>query len=76
MTTIDSGSRSNFELPELEEKERENERLRTELQEWKRKYEAAKKRDIAFTNSEKEVEPLYTSLDSAGVHEADLGMPG
>ena len=76
MTTIDSGSHPELGFKDLEEKERENERLRAELEEWKRKYEAAKKRDIAFTNSEKEVQALYTSLDSAGVHEADLGMPG
>jgi len=63
-------------ITELDQKERENERLRAELEEWKRKYEAAKKRDIAFTNSEKEVQALYTSVDSAGLHEADLGLPG
>ncbi len=63
-------------ITELDEKERENTRLRAELEEWKKKYAAAKKRDIAFTNSEKEVQPLYTSADSAGLHEADLGMPG
>jgi methylmalonyl-CoA mutase, N-terminal domain len=75
VTSIDA-EREGYGLTELEEKERENERLRTELAEWKRKFEAARKRDIAFTNSEKEVAALYTSLDSAGVHEADLGMPG
>ena len=63
-------------ITDLDQKERENERLRAELEEWKRKYDAAKKRDIAFTNSEKEVQALYTSLDSAGLHEADLGLPG
>jgi methylmalonyl-CoA mutase N-terminal domain/subunit len=63
-------------ITELDQKERENERLKAELEEWKRKYEAAKKRDIAFTNSEKEVQPLYTSIDSSGLHEADLGLPG
>ena len=63
-------------ITELDQKERENERLKAELEEWKKKYEAAKKRDIAFTNSEKELQALYTSLDSAGVHEADLGLPG
>ena len=63
-------------ITELDQKERENERLKAELEQWKRKYEAAKKRDIAFTNSEKEVQALYTSLDSAGLHEADLGLPG
>jgi len=63
-------------ITELDQKERENERLKAELEEWKKKYEAAKKRDIAFTNSEKEVQALYTSVDSAGLHEADLGLPG
>jgi len=63
-------------ITELDQKERENERLKAELEQWKKKYEAAKKRDIAFTNSEKEVQALYTSLDSAGLHEADLGLPG
>jgi methylmalonyl-CoA mutase N-terminal domain/subunit len=76
VTTIDSGSRPELGLSELEDKERENQRLRAELEAWKRRYESAKKRDIAFTNSEKEVQPLYTSIDSSGVHEADLGMPG
>ena len=76
MTSIDAGQQEGYATPDLEEKERENERLRAELEEWKRKYLAAKKRDIAFTNSEKEVQPLYTSIDSAGLHEADLGLPG
>ena len=76
MTSIDAGRGQGFEAPAIEDKDRENERLRAELEEWKRKYLAAKKRDIAFTNSEKEVQPLYTSVDSAGLHEADLGLPG
>jgi methylmalonyl-CoA mutase N-terminal domain/subunit len=63
-------------ITELDQKERENERLRAELEEWKKKFEAQEKREIAFTNSEKEVQALYTSIDSAGVHEADLGLPG
>ena len=76
MTTIDSGSRSALGLGDIEDRERENQRLREELEVWKRKYDSATKRDIAFTNSEKEVKALYTSVDSAGVHEADLGLPG
>ncbi|HEX6574929.1 MAG TPA: methylmalonyl-CoA mutase family protein [Gemmatimonadaceae bacterium] len=75
MTTIDPASRQDYSI-ELEEQERENERLRSEVADWRRKYESAKKRDIAFTNSEKEVQPLYTSLDVGGLHEADLGLPG
>jgi methylmalonyl-CoA mutase N-terminal domain/subunit len=69
VTSIDAKSGQDYQL--------ENSRLRAELEEWKRKYEAAKQRDIAFTNSEKEVRPLYTSLDTAELHdEADLGLPG
>ncbi len=56
--------------------ERENERLRAELEEWKVRFAAAQKRDIAFTNSEAEVEPLYTALDTAGLDADDLGVPG
>ncbi|HXV16898.1 MAG TPA: methylmalonyl-CoA mutase family protein, partial [Gemmatimonadaceae bacterium] len=76
MTSIDAGARDNFNPSGLEEKERENERLRAEVEEWRRKYESAKKRDIAFTNSEKEVAALYTSLDTPGFNEAELGLPG
>jgi methylmalonyl-CoA mutase N-terminal domain/subunit len=54
----------------------EIDRLRAEVAEWKLKYESAKKRDIAFTNSEKEVAPLYTGLDIETLEESDLGMPG
>ena len=54
----------------------ELERLRAEVERWKAKYDAARKRDIAFTNSEKEVAPLYTSLDVEQVEDADLGLPG
>jgi methylmalonyl-CoA mutase N-terminal domain/subunit len=76
VTSIDAGARDNFNPSLLEEKERENERLRAEVEEWRRKYESAKKRDIAFTNSEKEVAALYTSLDAPGFNEAELGLPG
>lgn len=41
----------------------ELERLREEVAHWRKKYEAAAKRDIAFTNSAEEVAPLYTALD-------------
>jgi len=75
VTSIDSGKHG-LDVADLDEKDRENERLRAELEEWKRKYAAAKKRDIAFTNSEQEVNPLYTSLDIEGLHESDLGLPG
>ena len=57
MTSIDSGTSFGSDL--AEEKDREIERLRAELADWKAKFDKAKKRDIAFTNSEMEVNPLY-----------------
>ena len=41
----------------------ELERLQAEVAAWRKRYEKGDKRDIAFTNSESEVEPLYTALD-------------
>jgi hypothetical protein len=41
----------------------ELERLRAEVAAWRARYDKGEKRDIAFTNSEREVEPLYTALD-------------
>ncbi|HUQ48716.1 MAG TPA: methylmalonyl-CoA mutase family protein [Gemmatimonadaceae bacterium] len=74
MTSIDSGTSFGSDL--TEEKDREIERLRAELADWKAKFDKAKKRDIAFTNSEMEVNPLFTSLDISEMHDADLGLPG
>jgi methylmalonyl-CoA mutase, N-terminal domain len=54
----------------------ELERLRAEVAAWRRGYEAGTKREIAFTNSAHEVEPLYTALDVADADEARLGVPG
>ena len=75
MTSIDAGAGHKFGLSD-DETAAEVERLKAEVEKWRDKYEAAKKRDIAFTNSEKEVAPLYTSLDTLGVDENDLGLPG
>ncbi|HVX40540.1 MAG TPA: methylmalonyl-CoA mutase family protein [Gemmatimonadaceae bacterium] len=54
----------------------ELERLRAEVAEWRRRYERGELRDIAFTNSAKEVEPLYTALDVAPESAEQLGVPG
>src|SRR5215212_2824525 len=54
----------------------ELERLRAEVAAWRRAYEAGAKRDIAFTNSSREVEPLFTRLDVADADESRLGVPG
>ncbi len=74
MTSIDSTTSIGSGLSE--EKDREIERLRSELSAWKSRFDKTTKRDIAFTNSEKEVNPLYTSADTDGLSEADLGVPG
>ena len=59
-----------------EDPSEELERLRAEVAAWRRAYDKGAKRDIAFTNSEQEVEPLYTALDVAPTTAEDLGVPG
>ncbi|NUQ20020.1 MAG: methylmalonyl-CoA mutase [Gemmatimonadaceae bacterium] len=57
------------------EERAELERLRAEVAAWRARYERGQLRDIAFTNSAREVAPLYTQLDVA--HDtADEGLPG
>jgi len=60
----------------IEEQSAELRLLRKEVAEWRRKYESGELRDIAFTNSEKEVQALYTPLDAAETSADALGMPG
>ena len=60
----------------IEEQSAELRLLRKEVTEWRKKYEKGEVRDIAFTNSEKEVQPIYTPLDAAETDPAALGMPG
>src|SRR4030081_12978 len=60
----------------IEEQSREWRLLRKEVAEWRKKYEKGEVRDIAFTNSEKEVQPIYTPLDAAETSAEALGMPG
>jgi len=54
----------------------ELERLRVEVAAWRKRYEKGEKRDIAFTNSEGEVDPLYTALDVIESGEPDESLPG
>ncbi len=75
MTSIETSSHA-FGADSGDEKDREIERLQAELADWKGKFDTARKREIAFTNSEKEVNPLFTSLDTSSVSETDLGLPG
>jgi methylmalonyl-CoA mutase N-terminal domain/subunit len=47
----------------LRAQQEENQRLRAELDAWRARYDKGEKRDLAFTNSAFEVEPVYTALD-------------
>jgi methylmalonyl-CoA mutase, N-terminal domain len=60
----------------VEEQSAELRLLRKEVAEWRKKYEKGELRDIAFTNSEREVQAVYTPLDAAETDPAALGMPG
>ena len=50
--------------------------LRAELEEWRRRYAKSELRDIAFTNSAREVQPLYTPLDAMETGASALPAPG
>ena len=54
----------------------ELDRLRAEIAAWRQRYETGEKRDIAFTNSEGEVEPLFTALDTVAAGVPDDSLPG
>src|SRR6476661_1523770 len=64
------------QLPGTSGDEREElDRLRAEVAAWRARYERGQLRDIGFSNSAREVAPLYTALDRAHVA-ADEGVPG
>ena len=72
MTSVDD-----VHLPDLvREQQAELERLQRELAEWRARYEKGEKRDIAFANSQGEVQPLYTLLDIADLDPAAIPAPG
>ena len=60
----------------IEEQSAELRLLRQEVADWKKKYDKGELREIAFTNSSKEVRPIYTALDAAETDAEALGMPG
>ncbi len=70
------GAADNELIATIEEQSAELSLLRKEVAEWRKKYEKGEMRDIAFTNSEKELRPIYTPLDSAETGAEALGMPG
>ena len=76
MTSTTSDLHTEISASALDDQAGEIGKLRAEIEEWKRKYELARKREIAFTNSAKEVAPLYTALDTEGLDADDLGVPG
>ncbi|HEY7566996.1 MAG TPA: methylmalonyl-CoA mutase family protein, partial [Gemmatimonadaceae bacterium] len=72
MTSVDD-----VDLPDLvREQQAELERLQKELVEWRARYAESEKRDIAFANSQGEVQPLYTLLDVADLDPAAIPAPG
>src|SRR5437867_10556649 len=62
--------------PSASDERAELERLRREVAEWRRRYATGEVRDIAFSNSAREVEPLYTALDVDPASADNLGVPG
>ena len=60
----------------VSEQQAELERLRSEVAAWRRAYEKGAKRDIGFTNSASEVDPLYTALDLGDGASPWLEVPG
>jgi methylmalonyl-CoA mutase, N-terminal domain len=60
----------------VREQQEEIERLREQVAAWRARYDKGEKRDLAFVNSEGEVEPLYTELDGLGREPSALPAPG
>ena len=71
-----TSTRDFTENSELADQRAELERLRAEVADWRRRYAKGEVRDIAYTNSAKEVEPLYTALDVDPQSAENLGVPG
>jgi methylmalonyl-CoA mutase N-terminal domain/subunit len=76
MTSTRDFRRDFAESDTVAEERAELERLRAEVAEWRKRYEKGELREIAFTNSANEVEPLYTALDVAPQSAESLGTPG
>jgi methylmalonyl-CoA mutase N-terminal domain/subunit len=55
----------------------ESDPIAAEMAVWRRRYRESPVRDAPFSNSTRDVEPLYTPLDTAGLDAADdIGVPG
>ncbi|MCC6927489.1 MAG: methylmalonyl-CoA mutase [Gemmatimonadaceae bacterium] len=60
----------------VREQQEEIERLRGEVDRWRARFEQGEKREIAFVNSDKEVDPVYTVLDVLPGDPLALPLPG
>ncbi len=62
--------------PTLDAMRAELEHLRAELARWQARYASGEKRNLAWTNSAREVQPLYTALDLEGSGGTAFEVPG
>jgi methylmalonyl-CoA mutase N-terminal domain/subunit len=60
----------------LAEMQEELDRLRREVAAWRASFDKSGKRDIAFTNSAGEVDPLYSAMDLEGTAGSAFEVPG
>jgi methylmalonyl-CoA mutase N-terminal domain/subunit len=60
----------------LRQQQAELDALRAEVAGWRAAYDAGRKRELAFTNSAREVAPLYTALDLEGSAGTAFEVPG
>lgn len=60
----------------IAEMQRELDDLRRQVAAWRTRYDAGARRDLNFTNSAKEVAPVYTALDLEGSAGTALEVPG
>jgi methylmalonyl-CoA mutase N-terminal domain/subunit len=74
-STRDVNGRNSPQSETLREAE-ELDQLRAEVAEWRRRYASGELREIAFANSGREVEALYTALDVDPSSANSLGVPG
>ncbi len=54
----------------------DGDRLRSDFEKWRAAYAKSELRDIAFANSARELQPLYTPFDAESVDESLLTPPG
>ena len=60
----------------VRQQQAELDQLRDDVTHWKSQYEAGRTRDIAYTNSASEVEPLFTALDLEDSAGTAFELPG